>query len=81
MAPMVWCMIADDIDEAYARATGIVQVGKAVGEAGTEMQESAGWVTGHARVAVGSASGDAFEKTAYATDFRKTVERSNKMYL
>ena len=80
MALVVCRMITNDIDKAYARATGIVQVGKAVGQAGAEMQERARWVTGHARVAVGGTCGDAFEKTGHATHVRKTVERGHKMH-
>ena len=78
---MVGRLVADDVDQRHAGAAGVVEVGEAVGEAGTAMQERRRRLAGHPRVAVGGAGGDALEEGEDAMDARHAVERGDEVHL
>ena len=77
---MVSRMLADDVDDRHLGTLGIVQIGKAVGQARAKMKERACRFTSHARIAVGGSGHDAFKETEHRTHFRQPVERSNNMH-
>jgi hypothetical protein len=54
-------VVAHDIDHRRRGLAGIVQVGQAVREAGTEMQQGRCRLLGHARIAVGRTGRHALE--------------------
>jgi hypothetical protein len=57
-----------------------VQVGEAVGEAGTEMQQGCGRLLGHARIAVGCAGRHALEQREHAAHALDAIERGDEMH-
>ena len=74
-------VLAHDVDDARARLLGVVQVGRGVGEAGTEMQQGRGRLVGHAVVAVGRAAAHAFEQAQHAAHALDAIERADEMHL
>ncbi|MGY3356053.1 hypothetical protein ACVWZK_002716 [Bradyrhizobium sp. GM0.4] len=74
-------MLADDVDDAGIRLLGVVQIGKAVGKTGAEMQQRRGRRALHAEIAVGGAGHHAFEQAEHATHAGHAVERCDKMHL
>lgn len=76
---MVRRMFADDIDDRYARPAGVVQIRKAVGESGAEMEQSAGRFLRHASVSVSGAGDHAFEQAQHAPHFWDPVQRGNNV--
>ena len=63
------------------RLLGVVQIGEAVGEAGTEMQQGRGRRALHAVVAVGGAGHHALEQAEHAAHALDPVERGDEMHL
>ena len=78
---MIRRVLADDIDDAGIGLFGVVQIGEAVGEAGTEMQQRRGGLAGHPEIAVGRPRDDAFEQPEHAADALDAIERSHEMHL
>ena len=74
-------VLAHDVDDAGARLLGVVQVGRRIGEAGTEMQQGRGGLVGHAVVAVGRAAAHAFEQAEHAAHALDPVERAHEVHL
>jgi hypothetical protein len=68
------------IDDRDLRAAGIVQVGEAVAEAGTEMEQSACRLLRHSRIAVGSSGDDSFKQAQEATHLGDSVKSGDDMY-
>ena len=60
--PVIGGVLADDIDDAGVRLLGVVQIGKAIGEARTQMQQGGGRPSQHAVIAVGRARHHALEQ-------------------
>ena len=73
-------MLADHIDDARPRLLGVVQVGGAIGEARTEMQQRGRRPADHAVVAVGRAGGDAFEQGEHAAHAVGPVEGRHEVH-
>ena len=74
-------MVADDVYHAGAGLVGIVDIGKAIGEAGSQMQQRRGWLVGHPVIAVGGAGHDPFEQAQDAAHAVHPVERRDEMHL
>jgi len=74
-------VLADDVDDAGIGLLGVVQIGEAVGEARTEMQQRRGRRSLHAEVAVGGPRHHAFEQAEHAAHTGHAVERCDKMHL
>ncbi len=74
-------MLAHHVDHAGVRLAGVVQVGEAVGEAGTEVQQGRGRLARHAPVAVGRAGHHALEQAEHAAHAGHLVQRGDKMHL
>ena len=80
VAHVVDRVVADDVDDRRRRAARVVQIGEPVGEAGAEMQERRGRLSGDAAVAVGGAGGDALEQAQHAAQARVGIERADQMH-
>ena len=74
-------MLADDVDDAGMRLLGVVQIGKAVGEAGPEMQQRRGRRALHAEIAVGGAGHHALEQAEHAAHALDPIQRGDEMHL
>jgi hypothetical protein len=70
-------MLTYDIDDWHLRSACIVQIGKTVPEAGAKVQQRAGWLSRHSRIAVRGTSHNAFEKTQHAPYSRGSIECFN----
>ncbi len=57
-------MIAHNVDDRARRAARVVQVGETIGKPGAEMQQRAGRLAGHSRVAVGRSRDHALEQSS-----------------
>ena len=77
---VVMRMVADDIDHRRIRAAGVVQIGDAVGQARSEMQQGRRGFAGHSADAVGGAGADAFEQGEHRFHARHAVERLHQMH-
>ena len=73
-------VLADDVDDAGRGLLGVVQVGDAVAETGTEMQQRRGRRALHAVVAVGGAGHHAFEQAEHAAHAVDAIERGNEVH-
>ena len=62
-------------------APGVVEIGDAVAEPGSEMEQHRCWRVAHACVAVGGAGGDTLEEREHAAHLRNGVERRDEMHL
>ena len=74
-------VVADDVDDRYVGAAGVVQVGDAVAEPGTEVQQRRRRPVGHAGVAVGGAGDDALEQPEHGPHLGDVVERGDEVHL
>ena len=74
-------MLADDVDDAGMGFLGVVQIGKSVGKAGSEVQQRRCRCALHAEIAVGRARHHAFEQAEHATHALDPVQRGDKMHL
>ena len=81
VADVIGRVLADDIDDAGMRLLGVVQVGKAVGEAGPEMQQRRGRRALHAEIAVGRARHHALEQAEHAAHALDAIQRRDEMHL
>jgi hypothetical protein len=77
---MIDGVLAHDIDDWHMRSARIVQIGEAIGEAGTKMKQSARWFLRHPRVAIRGPGDNAFEKTQHAADLLYAVESADDMH-
>ena len=73
-------MLADDVDNAGMRLLGVVQIGKAIGETGTEMEQRRGRSALHAVIAVGRSRHDALEQAEHAAHALDPVQRRDEMH-
>jgi hypothetical protein len=73
-------VLADDVDDRRVGLLRVVQVGRRVGEAGTEMEQGAGRLVEHAGVAVGRSRHDAFEQAEDAAHAVDLVQRGDEMH-
>ncbi|MFK4661523.1 hypothetical protein ABIF76_002377 [Bradyrhizobium ottawaense] len=80
-ADVVDRMLADDVDDAGIGLLGVVQIGKAVGEAWAEMQQRRGRRALHAEIAVRCTGHDALEQAEHAAHAGHAVESCDKMHL
>jgi hypothetical protein len=55
-------VFADDIDDRRFGPPGIVQIGQAIGQAGSQVEKGRGGFIGHPGVSIGCAGGYPFEK-------------------
>ena len=78
--PVVGRLVADDVDDRCGGAASIVQIGQAVRQARTAVQQRGGRLTGHACVAVSGAGHHAFEQTQYAMHAGNAIERRDKVH-
>ena len=74
-------MVADDVDDRRRRPARVVQIGEAVGEAGTQVQERRGGLAGDAAIAVGGAGSDALEQAQHAAQARVRIEGADQVHL
>ena len=74
-------MLADDVDDAGIRFLGVVQIGKAIGEAGAEMQQRRCRRALHAEIAVRGTGHHALEQAEHAAHALDPVKRCDKMHL
>ena len=74
-------MLADDVDDAGMGFLGVVQVGEAIGETGTEVQQRRGRRALHAEIAVGSPRHHPLEQAQHAAHTLDPIERGNEMHL
>ncbi len=74
-------VVADHVQERRARASRVVEVGDAVGEAGAEVEQRHRRAIGEARVAVGRARAHAFEEREHGAHARDAVERRDERHL
>ena len=74
-------LVADDVDDAGAGPTGVVQVGEAVREAGAAVQQGAAGSLGHAPVAVGAAGDHVLLQAEHAAHPRDAVQRGDEVHL
>ena len=81
VADVIGRMLADDVDDAGMRLLGVVQVGKAVGETGAEMQQRRGRRALHAEIAVGRPGHHALEQAEHAAHALDAIERCDEMHL
>lgn len=77
---MVAGMVADDIYHGCVAALGVVEIGQSVAHAGAEMQQGAGWLSGHAGITVGGAGGDALEQAQDRTHALDPVEGGDHVH-
>ena len=77
---MVGRVIPDDVHDRGRRAPGVVQIGEAIGQPRTQMQQGRGGLAGDAAIAVRRAGGDAFEQTQHRAHGRGGIERGDKMH-
>ena len=73
-------MVADDIDHRCAGSLGIVQIGNAIAEARSKMQQRHRRFVGHAAIAVGGAGDDALEQAEHTAHAGNLVQGGNKMH-
>ena len=74
-------MLADDVDDAGIGLLGVVQIGKAVGEPGAEMQQRRGRRALHAEIAVGGPGHHALEQAEHAAHALDPVQCGDEMHL
>jgi hypothetical protein len=72
---------ADDDDHRGPGPAGVVQVGQAVGQARSEVQEHGGGLAGDPGVPVGGAGGDAFEQRQHPAHRRHRIQRADEVHL
>src|SRR5271170_3449007 len=77
---MVGRMLANKVDDGYLCSARIVQIRDAVSQARAEMEQRAGWLFGHARIAIRGSRYHSFEKAKHTTHLRHAVERGNEMH-
>jgi hypothetical protein len=78
---MIDGMLADNVDDAGIRLLGVVQIGKAVGEPGSEMQQRGRRRAFHAEIAVGSARHHALEQPEHAAHAFDPVKGGDEVHL
>ncbi len=78
---MIGRVLADDIHDARARLLRVVQIGKTVAEAGSEVEQRRRGLPGHAVVTVGRTRHHAFEQSQHAAHAFDLVERRHEMHL
>ena len=74
-------MIADDVDHGRRGAFRVVDIGKAVRETGTQVQERRCRFVRHARIAIGRAGDDTLEHAEHAAHARLAIKRRDEMHL
>jgi len=74
-------LVADDVDDRRLRAACVVQVGQAIGQARTAMEQRGCRLVGHARVAVGRTGDHTFEQAQHAAHAGNPVQCGHKMHL
>lgn len=74
-------VLTDDVNDARMRLLGVVQVGKAVGEAGTKMQQGRGRRALHAEIAVRGSGHHALEQAEHAAHAGDPVQCGDEMHL
>ena len=78
---MIDGLVADDIDDAAARPSRIVQTSKTVGEAGAAMQQGASGLFGHPPISVGGTGDDVFLQAEDAFHAGNAIQRGDEMHL
>ena len=76
---MIRGVIAHHIDDRSRRATRVVEVGEAVGEARPEVEQRRRGLAGDSAIAVGGAGRDPFEQAQDRADTRNGIERRDEM--
>ena len=74
-------VVADDINHRNLRPACVVQVGERVRKAWPQMEQSAGGLSCHPRVAVGRACGDALKQTRHRAHAGLAIQRFDEMNL
>ena len=74
-------VLAHDIDDAGPGLLGVVQVGKAVGEAGAEMEEGRGGLARNTEIPVRRARGDGLMQREDGAHGGRLVQRGDEMHL
>ena len=74
-------VLAHDVDDTRARLLGVVQVGRRIGETGTQMQQGRGRLVGHAVVAIGRTGADALEQAEHAAHALDAIQRADEVHL
>ena len=78
---MVGGVLADHIDDGRIRAACVMEIGKAVGKAWSQVQQRTGRFAGHPGVAVCCAGYAALEQPQDATDPRLLVQSCDEVHL
>ena len=73
-------MIANNIDHGGIAPAGIMQIGQTIAGAGAEMQQGAGRLARHARIAIGRARSDPFEQAEHRLHPLDPVERGHHVH-
>ncbi|MCY1241951.1 hypothetical protein D9M72_548850 [compost metagenome] len=73
-------MVADDVDDRRASAPRVVQVGKAVGETGTGVEQGRRRPTRHARIAIGRTGDDAFGEAENTAHLRLAIKGGDEVH-
>jgi hypothetical protein len=74
-------VVADDIDDGGEGAPGVVQVGRAVGVARTQVQQGAGRRARHAAITVRRPGGYALEQTEHRAHPGLAVQGRDELHL
>ena len=74
-------VLAHDIDDAGPGLLGVVQVGKAVGEAGAEMEEGRGGLARNTEIPVRRARGDGLMQREDGAHGGRLIQRGDEVHL
>ncbi len=77
---MIGGVITDNIHYRHFAFARVVQVGQAVTQTTTEMEQGGGGFIRHTGIAVGGTGGNAFEQCQHSAHARFAVERGNKVH-
>jgi hypothetical protein len=78
---MISGLVADDIDDGYAGAPGVMEVRESIREAGSTVEERRRGLPGYPCIAVRRAGRNVFEQRQYTPYAWNAVQRRNEVHL
>jgi hypothetical protein len=73
-------MLANDVDDWCLRAACIVEISEPISESGSEMEQGACGLSGHAGITIRGAGDHPFKKAENAAHSRHAVKRGDKVH-